>query len=122
MTFLIENWALILGLSSLAIAAGLAIKHFWGLPTNNQIVAVKKWLLWAVIQAEKELGAKTGQVKLRFVYDMFVVKFPWVAKVISFELFSQWVDGALDEMKALLNSNVAIAEYVVPAVEPVGTI
>ena len=48
---------------------------------------------------------------------MFVVKFPWVAKVISFELFSQWVDGALDEMKALLDSNPAIAEYIAPESE-----
>ena len=121
MTFLIENWALFLGLGSLAIAAGITIKHFWGLPTVNQIEAVKKWLLWAVIQAERELGAKTGQAKLRFVYDMFVVKFPWVAKVVSFEVFSTWVDGALDEMKKLLDSNPAIAEYVVPAHEAVGT-
>lgn len=117
MTFLIENWALILGLGSLAIAIGFAIKHFWGLPTKVQIEAVKKWLLWAVIQAERELGAKTGQAKLRFVYDMFVVKFPWVAKVVSFEVFSTWVDGALDEMKALLDSNVAIAEYIAPESE-----
>ncbi|MFR6482019.1 MAG: hypothetical protein ACLUPD_10785 [Anaerotignum faecicola] len=41
---------------------------------------VKEWLLLAVTEAEKELGSGTGQLKLRYVYDLFLRRFPAVAK------------------------------------------
>ena len=42
------------------------------------------------------------------VYDMFITRFPLVAKIISFNTFSFWVDEALDEMKELLKDNKAV--------------
>ena len=62
--------------------------------------------------AEKELGGGTGKLKLRYVYDLFLTKFNWLAKVISFEQFSDLVDEALEEMKRLLESNNAVKEIV----------
>lgn len=66
---------------------------------------VKEWLLYAVIEAEKELGSGTGPVKLRSVYDMFITKFPKLSVFISFNTFSEWVDVALDYMEKLLADN-----------------
>ena len=66
---------------------------------------VKEWLLYAVIEAEKELGGGTGPVKLRSVYDMFITKFPKLSVFISFNTFSEWVDVALDYMEKLLTDN-----------------
>ena len=66
---------------------------------------VKEWLLYAVIEAEKELGSGTGPVKLRSVYDMFITKFPKLSVFISFNTFSEWVDVALDYMEELLADN-----------------
>ena len=66
---------------------------------------VKEWLLYAVIEAEKELGSGTGPVKLRSVYDMFITKFPKLSVFISFNTFSEWVDVALDYMEELLTDN-----------------
>ena len=66
---------------------------------------VKEWLLYAVIEAEKELGSGTGPVKLRSVYDMFITKFPKLSVFISFNTFSEWVDVALDYMDKLLTDN-----------------
>ena len=66
---------------------------------------VKEWLLYAVIEAEKELGSGTGPVKLRSVYDMFITKFPKLSVFISFSTFSEWVDVALDYMEKLLTDN-----------------
>lgn len=66
---------------------------------------VKEWLLYAVIEAEKELGSGTGPVKLRSVYDMFITKFPKLSVFISFNTFSEWVDVALDYMEKLLTDN-----------------
>jgi hypothetical protein len=82
------------------------------MPTAAQIAKVKEWLLYAVTMAEKELGGGTGKLKLRYVYDLFLTKFSWLAKVITFEQFSALVDEALEEMKRLLESNNAVKEIV----------
>lgn len=73
---------------------------------------IKKWLLQAVVQAEKELGSGTGKVKLSTVYDMFIVRFPIVSKLISFNTFSSFVDDVLDTMRELLESNKSLKEYI----------
>jgi len=66
---------------------------------------VKEWLKWAVCVAEEELGSGTGQLKLRYVYDMFVEKFPAMASVLPFSIFSKWVDLALEWMRDQLEKN-----------------
>lgn len=79
---------------------------------ERQIQIIKEWLLLAVIKAEKELGGGTGQVKLRFVYDLFLDKFKLVSMIISFAQFSDLVDLALIAMKDMIISNNQIKEYV----------
>lgn len=91
---------------------GVLIYEFFQLSKERQIEIVKEWLLLAVIKAEKELGAKTGQIKLRFVYDMFLAKFKWLSYVISFESFSDLVDEALDKMRFMLTNNEAVDNYI----------
>ena len=43
---------------------------------------------------------------------MFVVRFPTVSKLISFEFFSNMVDEALVEMRKLIETNKAVQAYV----------
>lgn len=105
MEFIINYWYIILGVVTIFIVAGFAIYKFAGLPTKEQIKKIKEWLLYAVTMAEKELGSGTGQIKLRSVYDLFVTRFPTMAKLISFETFSKWVDEALDSMEGMLETN-----------------
>ena len=78
----------------------------------NQKKNIKEWLLYAVIEAEKELGSKTGQIKLRQVYNSFINTFPIISKIIKFEWFSGLVDLSLVEMKELLNTNIQCNLYV----------
>ena len=78
----------------------------------NQRKNIKEWLLYAVIEAEKSLGSKMGQVKLRQVYDDFIFTFPVVSKLIAFNTFSKMVDISLEEMKKILNSNKRVKEYI----------
>lgn len=66
---------------------------------------VKEWLKWAVMVAETELGSGTGQAKLHMVYDMFVEKFPAIASILPFSIFSKWVDLALEWMREQLEKN-----------------
>lgn len=112
MEFIVDNWAVIVATLAIVAVAIVAIVRFVGLPTASQLSKVKEWLLWAVTEAEKELGGGTGQLKLRQVYDLFVTRFPWLAKLISFELFSTMVDEALNEMRHLLDTNTAVAAFV----------
>lgn len=112
MGFFAKNWYLFLAAMAAAGVIGLAIGKFLRLPSAEQREKVKEWLLWAVVQAEAELGSGTGQLKLRQVYDVFVQRFPAVAKAISFDTFSAWVDEALDEMREMLKQNQAVQELV----------
>mgnify|MGYP000139635632 FL=1 len=43
---------------------------------------------------------------------MFVARFTWLARVISFEAFSMMVDEALERMKKMLESNKAMQTLV----------
>lgn len=72
----------------------------------------KKWILLAVIEAEKQFGSKTGVIKLRYVYDLFIQTFPVLSKFMSFEKFSIMVDDALEEMNHYINTNTAIFNYI----------
>ena len=94
------------------VGVGALTLYLIDLDKKRRIEVLKEWLLLAVIQAEKELGGGTGQVKLRFVYDLFLTKFTWLSKMISFEAFSLLVDEALDKMRDMLNSNAELQEYV----------
>ena len=103
--FILENWYIILAALAVGIAIGIAVYHFAKLPRADQLKKVRAWLLGAVIEAEKALGSGTGQLKLRKVYDLFLTRFSWLAKIITFEMFSDMVTDALAEMQELLKNN-----------------
>lgn len=95
MTWLAENWYYIVFiLLAVCVVA-------YGITAGK----VKEWLKWAVLVAEQELGSGTGQAKLHMVYDMFVEKFPAIASVLPFTIFSKWVDLALEWMREQLEKN-----------------
>lgn len=112
MDFIVNNWYIILAIIVLLVGGGFAVCRFAKLPRAEQLAKVKEWLLWAVTEAEAALGGGTGQLKLRYVYDLFVEKFPWLVKVISFELFSGLVDDALVDMREMLEKNAAVKAIV----------
>ena len=112
MNFIINNWYIILALAAVLGVAAWYVYRYFNLPSEAQLAKVREWLLWAVTEAEKELGGGTGKLKLRQVYDLFVTRFPWLAKIVSFELFSDMVDDALDEMREMLQNNKAVQQLV----------
>lgn len=112
MKFITENWFVIVALAAMGGSIGYAIYTFCKMPSEKQLSKVREWLLYAVTTAEKELGAGTGQIKLRYVYDMFVARFDWLAKVITFDMFSMMVDDALEQMKTMLEENEAAQKFV----------
>lgn len=111
MEWLISNWYLIVVAVAAAVIGTLAIYKWAGKPTAEQIKNIKEWLLYAVIEAEKELGGGTGQIKLRSVYDMAIQRFKWLS-IVPFATFSQWVDEALEQMKKMLATNEKVKQLV----------
>lgn len=81
------------------------------------LMGFKNWLVWAVSEAEKVLGSGTGQLKLRYVYDAAIMRFPIVAKIIPFKLFSGMVDAALKVMNDMIKNNTNIAEAITNQIE-----
>ena len=112
MTLIIENWYIFVGIGAVAAVAGLAVAKFLSMPTEEQKEKAKEWLLWGVTEAEKELGGGTGPLKLRMVYDLFVQRFPAIAKAVSFDTFHLWVKEALKKMEGLLESNESVKALV----------
>lgn len=112
MKFITENWFVIVALAAVGGSISYAIYSFVKMPSTKQLNKVREWLLYAVTKAEKELGAGTGKIKLRYVYDMFVTRFDWLAKVITFEMFSMMVDEALEQMRSMLEKNEAAQKFV----------
>ena len=114
MNWLVENWFLIVALAAVIGAVVFAVYRFVGLPSEEQKKKIREWLIWACIEAEKKLQSGTGQLKLRQAYDMFcaVPAFSWVARVTSFDKFTNWVNDALKTAKEMLVNNKNLALYV----------
>lgn len=105
MEWIIANWGLVL----VIVATIVGLVKFL---ISKDKASAKEWLLYAVFKAEKEFGSKTGVIKLRHVYNWFLSLYPFLAKFLSFEEFSDMVDEALVEMKDKINKNSKLFEYV----------
>lgn len=106
------NWYVWFTLGCVIVVSVVILYRFFKMPTAEQLANVREWMLYAVIQAEKEWGSGTGRVKLRQVYDWFVQRFPALALVISFQTFAEMIDDALEEMRTILNENKNVARKV----------
>ena len=106
--FILENWHIIVFLIFAIAILGVFIYKFIRTPKEQQIQMIKEWLKYAVVLAESELGSGTGQLKLRMVYNLFVTKFPALAKLISFEIFSTYVDEALEWLNTQIENNKSV--------------
>lgn len=100
--WLAQNWQYILFFALVILIC------IYGVMTGK----VKEWLKWAVAEAEYYLGSGTGQLKLRHVYDMFVDTYPVFSKIVPFDIFSKWVDLALEWLAEQLEKNPNIANYI----------
>jgi hypothetical protein len=108
MQFINDNWFLIFAAIAIVSVISIKIYKFFKRPSSEQLRQVQEWLLYAVAKAEEKLGSGTGELKLRYVYDMFVAKFPLVAIFIDFDEFSIMVEKALDKFEELIQTNPSI--------------
>lgn len=73
-----------------------------------QFKSFKDWLVWGVSQAEAYLGSGVGQLKLQYVYNLSIERFPFITKIITFNMFSNFVDAALVKMREMIDNNEKI--------------
>ena len=109
---MVENISVAIGIMALVAVVGIGIYGFFKLGKEKQLKMIQEWLLLAVVEAEKHLGGGTGKIKLRYVYDIFIDKFKFMALVITFEQFSLMVDDALVIMRNMLSDNEKLKIYV----------
>lgn len=112
MSIFVNYWAILVAFICGVIVCLLFAVKFSKEPSERKIAMIKEWLLFAVVQAEKELGGGTGQIKLRYVWDMFIKTFPALSSLVPFDLFKILVDDALEEMRHLLETNKEVFSYV----------
>ena len=112
MNWFIENWPLMVAALAIIVVAIIFVYHFIKMPKSKQLAKISEWLIWAVAEAEKALGSGTGKLKLRYVYDMFMTKFPIAAKYLSFDKFGFLVDAALEKFNEILKTNKQVQDYV----------
>lgn len=109
---MIEDIAVIIGILAVIAVISYSIYRFIKLEKAKQLEIIMEWLTYAVMRAEKELGSGTGQLKLRYVYDLFLNKFKYLSLVISFPQFSRLVDQALISMKDFLGESEKLKDYI----------
>lgn len=78
----------------------------------GKVKAVKQWLKYAVAEAEQYFGSKTGKLKLQYVYNCFAERFKVISSFVTFDVFSKWVDTALDTLNGWLETNDNIAAII----------
>lgn len=106
---MINNFAFWIVLFVICFALGMFLGKFVKKSREEKIQVVKNWLLYAVAMAEKELGSGTGRIKLGQVYEQFLLVFPQLQRVISFDMFAKLVDDVLIQFQELVEENVVIA-------------
>lgn len=106
---MINNFAFWIVLFVICFAVGMFLDKFIKKSREEKIQVVKNWLLYAVAMAEKELGSGTGRIKLGQVYEQFLLVFPQLQRVISFDMFAKLVDDVLIQFQELVEENVTIA-------------
>ncbi len=106
---MINNFAFWIVLFVICFGLGMFLGKFVKKSREEKIQVVKNWLLYAVAMAERELGSGTGRIKLGQVYEQFLVVFPQLQHVISFDTFARLVDEVLVQFQELIEENVVIA-------------
>lgn len=112
MEYIINNWYWITCVVVFICGGAISVYKFCKLSAEARYDKILGWLLQAVLLAEREFGSGTGKLKLSAVYDKFCERFPRFSRIISFQLFSQYVDDALEQMRELLKENKAIAAVI----------
>ena len=97
--YLGDNWFFIVLIIDIIISFITFVVGFFKSSVDNKKEKIMAWLVFACEKAENELSSGSGKEKLNMVYNMFIEKFPFISKLVSFEKFSNWVEIILEKNK-----------------------
>ena len=112
MNILIEYWYFFVIIAALGFLIGTTINKFIQMPNSQKLNSIKQWAIYACALAQKELGSGTGELKMRYTYDLFVSTFPFLAQIISYERYKEIAENALLEFKRMLETNPNVKRLV----------
>lgn len=78
---------------------------------ETKVKLVEGWLKYMVILAERKFGSGTGKLKLTYVYNKFVEKWPEIATWMNEAQFNELVQKAIEKMEEL-RRNEAINNFI----------
>ena len=78
---------------------------------QTKINLIEGWLKYMVILAERKFGSGTGKLKLTYVYNKFVEKWPEIAAWMNETQFNDLVQKAIEKMEEL-RRNEAINNFI----------
>lgn len=113
LNFIINYWFLIVLFVAIAALFGGFISNFLQKSTEEKLQSVKEWAIYACAIAQAHLGSGTGQLKMRETYDMFIIRFPDLAKIISYETYKFTAELALAEFKKMLETNPNVKDLII---------
>lgn len=111
MEWLANNWILVISGIAILVMSTLIVIDFIKMPKAKQRESLKKLLRALVVKAELEFGSGTGELKLAQVYAWAVAEYPWVAVLLTYEQFDEYVKNALEWMKKQLETNPSFKAY-----------
>lgn len=103
--FIGNYWYLIVTAAAMVVLAVTFIIDFIKKSPKERLESVKQWAVYACALAQAHLGSNTGQLKMKETYNMFLEKFPDLAKQISYETYKKTAEEALIEFKDMLKTN-----------------
>ena len=96
------------------VVSGLFIHWYNSHATTERKIKVDKFLLWAVAQAQIDLGSDTGPLKLSKVYGMFMATFPAkITSKITWTVFEAMATKAKADLVTLQKKNENINALIV---------
>ena len=94
----------------LVAIAGLLVLGWAYKRGNTQVV--KRIVLFLVVQAEKQLGSKTGELKYSFVVSELYQRIPSILRwLVSQREMNSWIEEAVTKLKGYLGRDITLLGY-----------
>lgn len=100
--WIFDNWFILIVFLCVLYATILHINQFLILSPKQRKEVMKDTILDLVLEAEKQLGSKTGEMKLQLVIKSFYKKYPIAKFLIKEDRLIAFIEDSVQKMKETL--------------------
>ncbi len=105
LNWLVEYWFVIVVFVCVLFVLIVHIVKFLIMEPNKKLSFIKDTIFSLVLMAEKELGSKTGEAKLKLVITTFYKKYPFARFILPENKLIEVIEESVVEMKNILKKN-----------------